>query len=195
MKYFLVCLFAAGVAALSELDQWRQFKIQYGKAYTSSLEDRKRFNIFQENLKKILHHNERFDKGEVTYAMKITKFADMTQDEFKDFLTRSYGGTARATEYFNSSDRDNNGAEPSESVFENVPKAVDWRSKGSVTTVKDQGMCGSCWAFSAVGALEGQHFKSNGSLLDLSVQDLVDCAGGSYGNMGCNGGLMNYAYD
>nr|CAI5831684.1 unnamed protein product [Callosobruchus analis] len=192
---WVLCLLVAGVAALSDLDQWRQFKINHGKAYTSFLEDRKRFYIFQENLKKISEHNIRFDKGEVAYAMKITKFTDMTQDEFKDFLSKSYGGALRATEYFSSSDRDNTGDELSETVFENIPKEVDWRYKGAVTPVKDQGMCGSCWAFSAVGALEGQHYKSNGSLLDLSVQDLVDCAGGSYGNMGCSGGLMNYAYD
>nr|CAH7747554.1 unnamed protein product [Callosobruchus chinensis] len=195
MKLLVLCLFVAGVAALNDLDQWREFKIKYGKAYTSSLEDRKRFNIFHENLRKILDHNKRFDKGEVTYAMKITKFADMTQDEFKDFLKNSYGVGTSPIGNFESPDTDNNRAESSNPVLENVPEAIDWRCKGAVTAVKDQGMCGSCWAFSAVGALEGQHYKSNGSLLDLSVQDLVDCAGGSYGNMGCSGGLMNYAYD
>nr|XP_023024669.1 cathepsin L-like proteinase [Leptinotarsa decemlineata] len=172
------------VTASTNEDQWIAFKQTHGKTYKSLLEERTRFGIFQSNLMKIKEHNARYDKGEETYFLGVTRFADLTHGEFKDFLRRQIKNKPRLH------------ATPT--VFPEdleVPDSIDWTEKGAVLEVKDQNPCGSCWAFSATGALEGQNAILNNVRIPLSEQQLLDCSG-SYGNGDCDeGGIMSAAFE
>lgn len=167
----------------SELNEiWTSFKQTHGKVYEAS-EEVVRRAIFEQNVQKITRHNLEHDLGLRSYTLGLNKFADMTHEEFKAiFLNPFKQSTSTAASTF--------------LAPQNVklPDTVDWRTKGYVTNVKDQGQCGSCWSFSATGSLEGQWFKKTGKLIPLSEQQLVDCST-SFGNQGCNGGLMDQAFD
>jgi len=115
----------------------------------------------------------------------MNEFGDMTWEEFSS--THINGIVADHSPFL----RSNNYADLSHIA---VPNDIDWVAKGAVTGVKDQGQCGSCWSFSATGSMEGAHFLKTGSLVSLSEQALVDCSG-AFGNAGCNGGLMDYAFE
>ncbi|XP_012280998.1 cathepsin L [Orussus abietinus] len=196
MKSFLVILLIAFSVAHAIsfydliLEEWGAFKIEHGKKYESETEEKFRMKIFMENRHKIAQHNVRFGKGLVPYELKINKYGDMLHHEFiktmNGFNKTGVNGNLRSAEQ-------PVGAKFIEPANVVLPDSVDWRTQGAVTAIKDQGQCGSCWAFSATGSLEGQHFRQTGVLVSLSEQNLIDCSG-KYGNNGCEGGLMDRAF-
>ena len=150
------------------------------KQYKDDLEELTRYNIWAGNQKAIEVHNANADKFGFTLGMN--KFGDLESHEFAQmFNGYKMQPRSNSTKVFV--------ADPN---FKADP-TVDWRTKGAVTGVKNQGQCGSCWAFSTTGSLEGQHFLKKGQLVSLSEQNLVDCST-SYGNHGCSGGLMDNAF-
>jgi len=128
----------------------------------------------------IEEHNKKYEAGEETFKMGINKFTDMLQSEVDAFM-KGYRPSKKIGQK----------VAAKKNKVARVPNSVDWRDEGIVTNVKDQGQCGSCWAFSTTGSLEGQHALSTGDLVSLSEQQLVDC---SKLNSGCEGGLMDYAF-
>jgi len=169
---------------LNEDDEWKQFtnfQEGFSKRYENIQEMETRFQIFRTNLRNIILHN--LDNTQ-NFTMSINQFTDLTPQEFKE---QYVGGLkAQVGSY---------GCGSFSSNATGTPSLVDWRAKGAVTSVKDQGKCGSCWTFSATGAVEGAWAIAKGQLVDLSEQELVDCATGlAYGSHGCNGGEMQGAF-
>merc|ERR1711904_408623 len=179
MKLF--ALFAvvavATAATLSESEYetlWNQFKKDFTKVYAPT-EEFDRYNTFKANVNFISEHNAKADEHGWTVGMN--QFGDMTRTEFKETMLTYKAENKKA-----------NDAPVLDET--NLADSVDWVSKGPVTPVKNQGQCGSCWAFSTTGSTEGAYQIATGQLKSFSEQELVDCAG-SYGNQGCNGGLMD----
>lgn len=172
MKFLVVLAIAVVATQAFDLDnEWEQFKIKYERNMLSGQEHDIRKNIFAANLKFIEKHNAEHALGHHTFTVGINQFADLTNEEF----VKQFTGFAAADDL----------PESSVEVTVTRPASIDWRRHGAVTPVKDQGQCGSCWAFSTTGTIEGAHFKKTGELVSLSEQNLMDC---SRQNHGCNGG-------
>jgi len=155
-------------------DYVKQFKKQYP---TEEVFDR--YNAFKANLETIKAHD-----PSTGYTLGVNEFTDLTGEQFKALYM---GYRPRDTSYYRGLNLHQ--TPPNQSIANDI----DWTTKGAVTPVKDQAQCGSCWAFSTTGSVEGAHEIKTGQLVSLSEQQLVDCAG-SAGNQGCNGGLMDDAF-
>jgi cathepsin L len=178
----LVACLALATAFTEEEYQtaFTQWMTKFEKNYAAE-EFFRRYDTFKANMDFVEAHNSQ----NLSWTVELNKFADLTRGEFKA-LYLGYKPELRLTPKKTLGDLAVQvGAYPSGSL--------DWSQKGAVTGVKDQGQCGSCWAFSTTGSSEGAIQISHGQLTSLSEQELVDC-GGTYGNLGCNGGLMDRAF-
>lgn len=157
--------------------EWQLWKSTHNKDYRDIYEEKVRYTIWQDNVRRIAEYN---SKSKST-VLRMNHFGDMTTTEFKSKMNGYLmGSKMKGSTYLTPN-------------FAVIPGSVDWRNTGMVSEVKNQGQCGSCWAFSTTGSLEGQHFKLKKKMIDLSEQNLVDCST-SYGNHGCQGGLMDNAF-
>ena len=146
----------------------------------SDLEDLRRYTIWQSKRAYVNEHNQHADK--FGYTLAINKFSDMSNDE----VNVRYKGL-KMIEQFDAVSNTSTAKFFKPNPNFRAPGALDWRTVGAVTPVKNQKQCGSCWSFSATGAIEGQHFLKTRELVSLSEQNLIDCSR-SYGSQGCNGG-------
>jgi hypothetical protein len=176
----ILLLSASALPSPASLDiQWASYKVDFNKTYAPHEEEHRRA-AFEANLKFIDELNLAEEEGGAEFG--LTKFSDLTEAEFK----ARYLGYRR---------------QPREDVIEydvlelpsnlTVPQSVDWRTKGAVTPVKDQGNCGSCWAFSTTEEVESAVFMATGKLPVLSTQQIISC---DKKDLGCNGGDTVTAY-
>nr|XP_010954979.1 LOW QUALITY PROTEIN: cathepsin F [Camelus bactrianus] len=156
---------------------FKDFVTAYNRTYETEEEARWRMSVFASNMVRA-QKIQALDRGTAQYG--VTKFSDLTEEEFR-------------TIYLNPLLKEEPGQKMplAKSISDLPPPEWDWRSKGAVTKVKDQGMCGSCWAFSVTGNVEGQWFLKRGALLSLSEQELLDC---DKVDKACLGGLPSNAY-
>merc|ERR1712232_52317 len=160
-------------------DMWKKYKEDYGISFNGLDEDDKRFAIFMANVDLIQETNEK----NLGYELGINQFAHLTAEEFG----AQYTGLKMPENVWGDlpylGRHNYTGA--------SLPDSVDWTSKDVVTPVKNQGSCGSCWAFSTTGSLEGAHALATQKLVSLSEQQFVDCD--KKVDVGCKGGLMDNA--
>lgn len=179
---FAVLIVVLGLSQSARLSSphFEIFVQEYNRVYDTEVEHNVRYWTFYKNMAKWELMN-KLEQGTATYGMN--KFADLTEEEFKTMYLSPVSEQDKLA--FNKM--------PEADLLDlsKAPTSVDWRTKNAVTGVKNQGQCGSCWAFSTTGNIEGRWAIKNGTLVSLSEQELVDC---DKVDQGCNGGLPSQAY-
>jgi C1A family cysteine protease len=177
--FFLRITLLATVATASIVDKFENWARNFEIKFRDLEHHNYVFRVWAENDKFIETANSR----NASYELGHNQFSGMSSEEFSEFLGYSADAPFQTRGLFSE-------------TLESLPAAVDWVSAGAVTPVKNQGQCGSCWSFSATGALEGAYFNKMGHLKSFSEQQLVDCDtlrnGGK--DHGCKGGLMDNAF-
>jgi len=158
------------------ISEWNSFKTTYGKEYKSFDIEVYRLNIFKENLMKVRNHKD------TSYTVGINEFSDLTSDEF---VSMYLGYRSSKNRTF---------AESRVQVQNLTASNINWTALGDVQPVQNQGQCGSCWAFSAISAIESAYAVYKNVQVKLSEEQLVQCSS-KFGNAGCQGGLMDNAFD
>lgn len=177
---FILAILAVSAFAREDWEvhyEWEKFRSEFKRVYNSAGHAFERFNVFRDNLRQIDEHN---DKG-LSYFLRVNEFADLTNEEWN---------AQKASCFLADKPK---GAETAALNTNALPESVDWVSGGAVTPVKNQGSCGSCWAFSTTGSTEGANAIFSKKLVSLSEQQLVDC-GAKEGSHGCQGGLMDFGF-
>jgi len=171
--------------------QFKQWMSLHGKTYDTPEEFSKRYLIWGENKRQISEWNAKSTFGSATFA--LNKFSDWSKEEFRSYsqchLPKS-ANPALTTECW-----DINSDPRIRAKARDAPSSIDWRTKGAVTDVKDQGQCGSCWSFATTGTLEASNFLKFGKLTSLSEQNLIDCSGTCCYNTGCDGGRVDWSIE
>merc|ERR1712215_379654 len=157
--------------------QFKQFKAKYSKVYDTPAEERLRYGVFLRNLAEVEAHN---SKEGSSYSRGINEWSDLTQAEWSDIYLGGYKHIATHSPAREDSEV------PS---VEDLPANVDWRDEGVISAVKNQGQCGSCWAFGTTEQIESYAAIASGNLVELSTQQVTSCAPNTL-NCGGNGGCM-----
>lgn len=192
MRVATLCVMSVGISAAAgeasrpspvqpSVSAFKEFMTKYGRVYESPEEEHRKFLIFDASYRVVQAQNAKND----SYTLAINEFADQAVSEFQSTRLGLSAPVAKkmwgSLPYL--------GLDLYRGI--SLPSSVDWVAKGAVTPLKDQGTCGSCWSFSAIGALEGAWQIATGNLVSLSEQQLVDC---SSDNGGCRGGDMDLAF-
>lgn len=189
-----LCIALASATYLSEDEvKFINFQQKFNKIYESH-EYAAKFATFKTNLAYIDSLNQKAQARKSDTKFGVNEFADLSTAEFRKFYLNAQPAVPSAdlpmAPYL------------SDEIVGTVPTAWDWRTKGAVTPVKNQGQCGSCWSFSTTGNVEGQNYLAGNQLVGLSEQNLVDCShncmqyeGQKVCNGGCDGGLQPIAYE